>query len=65
MDLSQAPQEFTISFPQSQVLIHLEVYVKRNTKKSSMIESEELETLASTPPSQAPLSSTQRRRDLP
>jgi hypothetical protein len=49
----------------------LEVYVKRNNftdlalKKSSVIESEEAETAASTPPTQIPLVATQRRRDVP
>ena len=77
MDLSHVPQELAVSFPQSQVLLTLEIYVKRNTvvtagKKSSILESEEAETVASTPPSQIPLTSgdtttttTQRRRDLP
>ncbi len=48
----------------------MEVFVKRNSpdqqvKKSSVIESEEAETVSSTPPSQIPLVSTQRRRDVP
>lgn len=52
----------------------MEVYVKRNStlmigsglKNPSMVESEEgADTLSSTPPSQIPVSQTNRRRDLP
>ena len=45
--------------------------MKRNTptdqiiKKSSLIESEDTETISSTPPSQIPIVATQRRRDVP